>query len=510
MNIVNGAPANLLRKKMSQMSLPAGGFAMAAAVLMAIAGCATPPKDQKPQMLAPAAYKEATPSEDWKPANPQDAMLRGKWWEIYNEPELNQLEDQLNIDDQNIVEYFQNFVAARAQIAQIRASYWPTVTVGFSATRSRTPALQSTTTASSIASTTSTLELPVSVSWEPDLFGAIRKEVKEYSDAARVSAADLENERLSEQASLAEYYFELRGEDALRDLYRKTEASYQQTLDLTRARQETGQASDEDVAEAEVNLKAAQASATALDSTRAQYEHAIALLLGKPASQFSLPDRPHTAEVPAIPAGLPSQLLERRPDIAKYERTVAEAGALIGVERLAYFPTVSLSASGGTESSNWSGLGNWSNRYWSIEPSISETVIDGGKRKATLVQYRAQYNADVATYRQTVLTAFKEVEDYLATVRILSTEIRQEDGAISSAQRYYNLATSRYETGLDTYLNVLTAQNTLLSDQQTAITLRVNRITASVQLIQALGGGWDASQLPSDTQLKQGEKSGGH
>jgi NodT family efflux transporter outer membrane factor (OMF) lipoprotein len=500
MSIMNGAPAMLLDGK---SCLRACGLAMATAASLLVAGCNFGPTYQKPQVLAPDAYKEASLSKDWKPADPQDAMLHGKWWEVFKEPELNHLEEQLNIDNQNIAQYFNNFVAARSQVAQTRASYWPTVSVGISGTRSRTPPLQSTTVAESIATTANTFQLPLSVSWQPDLFGRIRNSVKEYSAAAQVSAADLENERLSEQASLAEYYFELRGQDALIELYNKTVANYRETLELTQARQETGLVSDEDVASAEANLKSAEASATALANTRAQYEHAIALLIGKPASQFSLPERALTVDAPTIPVGLPSQLLERRPDIAASERTIAQANALIGIGKAAYFPTLSISAAGGTESPTWSNLYNWSNYYWSLGPSFSETVFDGGKNKATLVQYRAQYNGDVAKYRQTVLNAFKEVEDYLVSVRILSTQIRQQDDAIVSAQRYYNIANSRYETGLDTYLNVLSAQNTLLTDRQTAITLRVNRITASVQLIQALGGGWDSSQLPSDVQLKK-------
>jgi NodT family efflux transporter outer membrane factor (OMF) lipoprotein len=507
MKIVGGVPAKMQDRK---TNIKAGYLAVTGAVLLGLAGCNVGPKYQKPQMLAPDAYKEATANEYWKPANPQDAMLRGKWWEIFNQPELNELEEQLNINNQNIALYFQNFVAARAQVAQTRASFWPTLTIGFSGSRSRTPAMQSTTTASGIATTTSSFQLPASISWEPDLFGRIRNSVKEYSAAAQVSAADLENERLSEQASLAEYYFQLRGQDALRDLYRQTVANYQQTLELTRARHETGLVSEEDVVSAEASLKAAQASVTALDNTRAQYEHAIALLIGKPASQFSLPDRALTIEAPLIPTGLPSQLLERRPDIAASERAVAEANALAGVGRAAYFPSLSITTAGGTESPTWSNLGNWNNRYWSLGPSLSQTVFDGGKNKAVLAQYRAQYDANVASYRQTVLNAMKEVEDYLASVRLLSMQIHQQDDAIASAQRYYNLANARYETGLDTYLNVLTAQNTLLSDHQTAITLRVNRIISSVELIQALGGGWDASQLPTNAQLKQSGKTSGN
>jgi NodT family efflux transporter outer membrane factor (OMF) lipoprotein len=506
MSILSGAPAKLGWKTGLRM----GCFVLTGAVSMAMGGCTFGPTYQKPQMMAPDAYKEATPSNDWKTANPQDAMLRGKWWEIFNEPELNRLEEQLNIDNQNIAQSLQNFVAAGDQVAQARAMYWPTVSVGINGQRMRQPP-QGTTFkgVTQSASTINSFRLPVSVSWQPDLFGTIRNEVKEYSAAAQVSAAQLENMRLSEQASLAEYFFELRGQDALIDLYRETVENYQKTLDLTRARQETGLVSDEDVAGAETNLKAAQASATSLTVMRAQYEHAIALLIGKPAGQFSLPERSFTADAPAIPLGLPTQLLERRPDIAAAERTVAQYNAILGIGRSAFFPTLSISSGVGTQSTSWSNLYNASNTFWSVGPSVSETVFDGGQRKAQYAQYKAQYNANVATYRETVLNAMKEVEDSLASVRILATEIRQQEDAISSAQRYYDLANSRYETGLDTYLNVLTAQNTLLNSRQAVITLRVNRITASVQLIQALGGGWDASQLPTDLQIKQGYKNSG-
>jgi NodT family efflux transporter outer membrane factor (OMF) lipoprotein len=508
MSIIGEAPAKLGRKT----GLRIGSFALLilpGAVAMSMSGCTFGgPKYVKPQMTAPAAYKEAVASSDWKTANPQDALQRGKWWEIFHESELNQLEEQLNIDNQNIAKSFQNFVAARDQVAQARASYWPTVTVGLSATRNRQPP-QGTTFkgVTQTASTINSFRLPVSISWEPDLFGKIRNQVKQSSAAAQISAADLENERLSEQASLAQYYFQLRGQDAVIALYRKTIANYEKTLELTTARHETGIVSDEDVAGAESNLKAAQASATALTAIRAQYEHAIALLIGKPAGEFSLPERALTIEAPAIPVGLPSQLLERRPDIAAAERTVAEYNAVLGLGHSAYFPTLSISSGFGTQSTTWSNLYNASNTYWSVGPSLSETIFDGGQRKAQYAQYKAQYKANVANYRETVLNAMKEVEDYLITVRTDGTQIRQQDDAIASAQRYYDIANTRYETGLDTYLNVLTAQNTLLNDQQSAITLRVNRIVSSVQLIQALGGGWDASQLPTDLQLKQGYKS---
>jgi NodT family efflux transporter outer membrane factor (OMF) lipoprotein len=506
MSNICGAPAVQRGRKTGWHAV---ALALAGMALLAVTGCWPGSNYQKPQMTAPDAYKEAVPSGDWKVSNPQDAMLRGKWWEIFNESELNQLEEQLNINNQNIAQSFENFVMARDQVAQARASYWPTVTVGMSGSRMRQPPMGTTIVGVHQSATTiNSFQLPLSVSWQPDLFGKIRSQVSQSTAAAQVSAADLENVRLSAQASLAEFYFELRGQDALIDLYRKTLENYQQTLDLTRARQETGLGSDEDVAGAEANLKAAQAQATALAATRAQYEHAIALLIGKPAGQFSLPERALTAEAPTVPSGLPSQLLERRPDIAAAERTVAQYNAVLGIGKASYFPSLSIQTGGGTQSTTFSNVFNAGNLYWSFGPSISETIFDGGQRKAVYNQYKAQYAASSATYRETVLNAFKEVEDYLSSVRLLSTEIRQQDDAILSAQRYYELATTRYETGLDTYLNVLTAQTTLLNNRQTGITMRINRITASVQLIQALGGGWDASQLPTYQQLKDGYKTG--
>jgi NodT family efflux transporter outer membrane factor (OMF) lipoprotein len=335
------------------------------------------------------------------------------------------------------------------------------------------------------------------VSWEPDLWGKIRNTVHEFQYATQVSAADLENERLTEQAALAEFYFQLRGQDALQDLYNETVKADKESLKLTRSLYETGIDSDEAVAQAEVTLQDAQEIATGIATNRAIYEHAIATLIGKPASNFSMPVKSLTTPVPAIPVGIPSQLLERRPDIAGAERTMAEANALIGVEKAAYYPTLSLTGGGGLESSTIMSLFSAPALFWSVGASAAETIFDAGLRKATVAQYTATYNADVATYRQTVLTAFQQTEDYIATLRVTSQQIQQEDTAVKSAQRYLDIANARYETGLDPYLNVISAQTTLLSNQQTQITLRVSEMTAAVQLVQALGGGWDTTQLPA-------------
>jgi len=456
---------------------------------------------------APAAYA-ATPDATWKPAQPQDAALKGKWWESFNEPELNGLEDQLDINNQNIAQYFQNFMAARAQVSQAKSQYYPTVTVDPSFDRSKSPSTLhgSSTSATAAASsgvttnsgTTSTvMSLPFDVSWEPDLWGKIRNTVSEYQFATQVSAADLENERLTEQADLAEYYFQLRGQDALQDLYNKTVAADQKSLDLTKALYETGIDNDESVAQAEVTLENAQEASTGIATNRAIYEHAIATLIGQPASTFSLPVKALTTPVPPIPIGLPSQLLQRRPDIAAAERTMAEANALIGVEKAAYYPTLSLSGSGGLESSSISKLFSTPALFWSLGASAAQTIFDAGLRNATVRQYTAQYNADTAVYKQAVLTAFQQVEDYTSTLRVTSAQITQQEVAVKSAQRYVDIATSRYETGLDPYLNVISAQTTLLSDQQEAVTLRISEMTAAVELVQALGGGWNANQLPT-------------
>jgi len=311
-------------------------------------------------------------------------------------------------------------------------------------------------------------------------------------------AADLANERLTEQANLAVYYFELRGQDALIDLYRQSIEAYSQSLNLTRTLGATGIDSDQSVAQAELNLRSAEATATNLGIARAQYEHAIALLTGQPASTFSMPVHPLTTAIPSIPIGLPSEILQRRPDIAAAERTMSQANALIGVQTAAFYPSFSITAEGGLQSSSIGSWFSWPSRFFSVGPSATQTLFDAGSRRSTLAQYQAQYEADVAAYRQTVLTAFQQSEDYLASLRILKEQLQQQNQAVVAAQRYFDLADIRYRTGVDTYLNVFTAQSSLLTNQQTAISLRIQQMTSSVQLIEALGGGWDTTQLPSE------------
>lgn len=487
------------------------------AALAMLAGCRVGPKYVKPTAPSAPEYKESSsaaytnaPDGAWKPAQPSDAMLKGKWWEVFNEPELNALEEQVNINNQNVAQYFQNFMAARALVREARAGLFPTVSTSPGFTRQHSPSTlrnssvtgtngsgSATGTATNSGSTSSVLSLPIDVSWEPDLFGRVRNQIREYQFAAQVSAADLENERLTEQADLAIFYFELRGQDALQQVLDQTVEADRKALELTRAQYETGVGTDEAVAQAEVTLANAEEQRTGIATNRAIYEHAIATLIGKPASSFSLPVRPLLANAPPIPIGVPSQLLERRPDIAAAERTMAEQNALIGVATSAFFPTLSLTGSGGLESSHISSLFSTPALFWSLGASAAQTIFDAGLRKATVEQYSATYQADVAAYRQSVLNAFQQVEDYLATLRVTSSQVQQQAVAIRAAQRYLDLANARYQTGVDPYLNVINAQMTLLQDQQTEVTLHVSEMTAAVQLVQALGGGWDAGQLPA-------------
>jgi NodT family efflux transporter outer membrane factor (OMF) lipoprotein len=475
--------------------------AMAALLL---AGCRVGPTYQRPAATAqapPVAYKElpaqSAGDETWRVAQPQDAMLRGKWWEIYNQPELNDLEDKLNIDNQNIKVFFENFMTARTLIAQAHSQLYPTLGTSPSFQRSRTSSNAGSGAQSSVTS------LPLSASCEPDLWGKVRNTIRAEQYSAQLSATDLENERLTEQATLAIVFFEIRGQDALRALYQSTVDADQKALDIARAGYESGVTDQITVVEAQTTLDSAKSAMINLGVARAQDEHAIALLIGTNPSSFAMPEMALTATPPAIPVGLPSQLLERRPDIAASERNMAAANAQIGVAQAAFYPNLSLTASGGLESSAIKHLFDWPSRFWSVGSTASETIFDAGLRRATVQQFVSTYNADVASYRQTVLTAFEQVEDYLAAVRILSQQIQQQEQAVQSATKFLELEQGRYDTGIDPYVNVVTAQTTLLTDQQSLTSLHVQQMTASVQLIEALGGGWDSMQLPSSADVSK-------
>jgi len=481
-----------------------------AGLCVALAGCLPGPKYHTPSAPVATApnYKESTVNfqnaPGWKVASPQDAMLRGKWWEVFHDPQLNALEDQVNINNQNIKVYFENYMEARALVREARSQYWPTVTVGGSYSRSRSSSNLTNSSNAHTGSVSQVYSFPVDVSWEPDLFGKIRNEVRSAEYGAQVSAADLANEQLVEQASLAEYYFELRGQDALQKILNDTVDADKNTLQLTQALYDTGVDNYISVVEAKTTLQSAESAALNAGVARAEYEHAIAMLIGKPATNFSFSVQPELTDPPPIPTGVPSELLERRPDIAAAERTLAEANATIGIGYGAFYPDLTLSAGGGFESSLFKHWFDWPSRFWSIGPSFSETVFNGGLYRAELQQYTATYNADVATYRQTVLTAFQQVEDYLAATRILSQQVLKQQEAVDSAQMYLKLEMGRYQTGLDPYIDVMVAQTTLLGDQQTLAGLHVEEMNASIELVQALGGGWGQPQLPTPKQT--GEK----
>jgi NodT family efflux transporter outer membrane factor (OMF) lipoprotein len=479
----------------------------AIAMLPLFGGCSVGPKYSRAPVDTPPAYKEL---DGWKLANPQDTALRGNWWELFGDSELNSLEEQVNVSNQNVAAAAAAFIVARAMVKEARSQLFPTVTVGPGITWERPSAtLHSGVvgtggtggTGSTPTGTLTDYTLPFDASYQVDLWGKIRNQVKVNIYAAQASAADLQNVRLTAQAEVAVDYFNLRSQDAQKQLLDQTVKAYQDSLDLTKALFETGIDNEEAVAQAETQLDTAKAQDTNLGILRAQYEHAIAVLIGKPPASFSIPVKPLDTDPPAIPVGVPSALLERRPDVATGERNMAQANAQIGVARAAYFPSLTLSASLGLESSSIAKWFTWPSRFFSAGPQVSETLYDGGLRRATVQQYRANYDETIANYRQDVLTAFQQVEDDLASLRILEQEYQEQDIAVKSAQNTLRIATDRYKLGLDPYLNVITAETALLGNQQTEVTLRMQQMQSSVQLIEALGGGWDASKLPSGASI---------
>lgn len=478
-----------------------------AALILPIAACHIGPPYHPPSPPAVTApnYKESTvnfkDTEGWKVADPKDAMIRGKWWEVFNEPELNALEEQLNVNNQNIRVSFENFMEARALVAEARAQYWPTITLNPAWNRSRSSSNLRNSSQANTGQSSTLWTAPLEVSWTPDFWGKIRSEVREAQYTAQASEADLELEKLTEQASLAQFYFEIRGQDMLQKILNDTVAADQKALDAAQGAYDAGTGDYISVVEARATLQSAQSSATNVALSRAQFEHAIAMLVGKIATDFSIPVKPMIYAPPPVPTGVPSQLAERRPDVAAAERTLAAANATIGIGYGAFFPQVSISASGGFESSTLKHLFDWPSRFWAIGPSAAQTIFNGGLYRAQLHQYEAIYNSDLATYRQTCLTAFQQVEDALAATRVYSQQILQEQEAVKSSEQFVEMEVQRYDSGVDPYVDVVTAQTTLLGNQVTLNSLQVEEMLSAVQLVQALGGGWDRSQLPSPSQI---------
>jgi NodT family efflux transporter outer membrane factor (OMF) lipoprotein len=478
------------------------GWALATGLAALAGGCVVGPDYARPPVVTPEVYKE---NAGWKVAEPRDDVLRGQWWQLFGDPSLDALEEQVSLANQDLQVAEATYRQARALVRQARAAYFPTVTAGVGYARSRqSDTLGSPSGLSSSGNgragsnqPVSTFQLPIEVAWTPDFWGRVRRAVESGRASAQASAGDLETARLSFQAELAQNYYQLRMLDAQKRLLDDTVVAFANALQLTRNRRASGVASRVDVVQAETQLKTTQALAIDVGVARAQTEHAIALLLGQPASTFSLPVAPLATTPPPIPVGVPSALLERRPDIAAAERRMAAANAQIGIAVAAYYPTVTLSFSGGLESSSVSQWFTWPSRFWSVGPSITETVYDGGLRKAQTDQARAAFDGSVAAYRQAVLTAFQGVEDNLAALRILEEEARVQDEAVRAAQESVTLTTNQYKAGVVSYLNVITVQTIALNDEITAVQLHGRRMAAAVLLIQALGGGWTADELPS-------------
>ena len=466
-----------------------------ALTLALLAACTVGPDYVRPTADVPAAFKEV---QGWKPAQPRDQELRAEWWEAYSDPLLNTMMAEVSISNQNLTQAAAQFRQARALLQAARAGYFPSVSGSASASRARSSANLRNGIGGFAANSYS---LSLDAVWELDLWGKVRRTVESNATAAQASAADLDALRLSIQAELAQNYFQLRALDTQKQLFDDTISAYQRSLKLTQNQYAVGVAAKADVIQAQTQLKTTQAQAIDLSVQRAQLEHAIALLLGRPASDYSLAAATLTATPPALPPGLPSSLLERRPDIAAAERRMASANAQIGVAEAAYYPSLTLSASAGLQSSVVSNLLSAPSRFWSVGPALAQTLFDAGLRRAQTDQAIAAYDANVAAYRQSVLTGFQEVEDNLAALRILEQEAAVQDDALRDARQSVELTINQYKAGIVSYLNVVTVQATALAAERTAVDIRNRRLAASVLLIKALGGGWDTTHLPSADEL---------
>jgi NodT family efflux transporter outer membrane factor (OMF) lipoprotein len=469
----------------------AARIAMGAGILL-LNGCVVGPKYQRPTAPTPAAYKE---NANWKLAQPKDEKLSGNWWEIFGDPQLNALEQQVNVSNQNLKAAAAQYQQALALLRYNRADYYPTLTTSPSATRIRTASNRPPTSTLFSGTTYSDYVFPVQLSYQADVWGRIRRTVEQFRDQAQASAADLVTVNLTMHADLALDYFQARTLDAEERLLNETVAQYQETLDLNQSLFREGLTSILTVQQAQTQLETTRAAAVDVGVLRAQYEHAVAVLVGKPPETFSLPPLPLTTPPPPIPAGLPSDLLERRPDIAAGERMVAAANAQIGVATSAYYPLINLAATSGFESGSITSLFQGPGVFWSFGPSAVATIFDFGRRRAVSDQAKAAYNQSVANYRQTVLTGFQQVEDNLAALRVLEHEAEVERAAITAAQGALDTSITLFKGGLTSYLTVTTAQSALLTDQITAVNILGRRMSSAVLLIQALGGGWDAAGL---------------
>jgi NodT family efflux transporter outer membrane factor (OMF) lipoprotein len=487
-------------------------FLITAVLILALvpAACMVGPNYKRPAAAAPPAFKEQPPvnykeaeAAGWKQSQPGDAYSKGRWWELYNDPALNALEEQVSVSNQNVLQAEAQYREAKAAVSAARAALFPTVTTTPAITAAGTGGGGASAAANGVAAAGSgstsrnSFNLPFAVAWEPDLWGNIRRGVTAASATAQSMAANVANARLLYQSELAQDYFGLHGLDGEAALLTRTEASYKEYLTLTQNRFTGGVASDLDVAQAESQLYGVQSQLVDLGVQRTAFEHGIAILTGKAPAEVTIAPAESNMPPPPIPIGVPSELLERRPDIANEERQVAAANEQIGIGMAAFYPNLTLTGSAGFESSSLASWFTWPSRFWSVGPQLAETLFEAGRRRAVIAEERAAYDATVAGYRQTVLTAMQQVEDNLAALRILEEEANKVQQTVQAATRALDVSTAQYKAGTVNYLTVITAQATLLNAEVTAVSVLTRRLTASVILIQALGGGWNVSQLPT-------------
>jgi NodT family efflux transporter outer membrane factor (OMF) lipoprotein len=486
--------------------------------LLLLSGCRVvgPNYTHAPVAPVPQAFKEKPP-DGWKEAQPSDTALKGKWWEIYNDPQLNSLEDEVNISNQNVLAAEAQYRAARAEIQIARSALFPLVTLGPTVSASQGTGGVSggvSTNAGggsgnqvvAIGGTRSNYQIPFDVSYQVDLWGSIRRNIRANAETAQATEAQLENAKLTYQADLAQDYFQLRGTDGDVALLQSTVDSYTDFLKLTQARHDAGIASGADVAQAETQLDSAKEQLIDLGVARAQFEHAIAILVGKPPAELTIEQRALKGEPPQVPVAMPSTLLERRPDIAISERQMAALNEQIGIADAAFYPSLTLSAGAGLASSSFVNLFTWAARFWTVGATASQTLFDAGKRRGQVDVAKANFDAGMASYRQTVLNAFQQVEDQLAALRILERETGATNETIQAAQLALTITTAQYKAGTATYLQVETSQTALFAEQKALVDLLTRRMVSSVLLVEALGGGWDTSQLPAVSALSASDK----
>jgi NodT family efflux transporter outer membrane factor (OMF) lipoprotein len=481
-------------------------FATGALALLATSCTMVGPKYARPTAPASPNFKEPPPDSykemtGWKTGQPRDSVTRGKWWEIFGDADLNALEEQIDVNSQTIAQAEANYRSARAAVRVARAGLFPTLTTAPGLTGTQSSANSSAASAGFKPSPFALAQIPFDGTWDADIWGRIRRTIESSVETAQASAADLETMRLSLQSELALDWFQLHGLDAQKKLLDTTVEAYQKALDLTNNRYNQGVASQIDVVQARTQLEQTRAQSTDTLVQRNQYEHAIALIIGKPPSALTIAFKVTNTPPPPVPVGLPSQLLERRPDIAANERRIAAANANVGVAQAAFYPDITLSAAGGLEGTSIVNLFTWPSRFWSMGGAASYTLLDFGKRQGTLEQAQAAYDASVAVYRQSVLTAFQSVEDNLSTLRVLEEESKQQAAAVTAAERSLELAINQYQGGITAYLQVITAQAIALSNEETQVQLLTKRMVACVSLIQAIGGDFNVSGLPTPQEV---------